>query len=165
MSREMSALSWLDGVQHPRSIWYAVSSKSPKGLDSKRTCTRCIYAPERRKSWSRHRYSKRGPSGDLVARCGRIRPGRSGRILSMRWMNWSHSSKGRLSCPSRDKRSVLALAKKCLFPLRRVTRFAILVLRPIAGALGISAKTRQIIQGQERDPHRELSVLAEDRPE
>ena len=48
-------------------------------------------------------------------------PGRSGRILSMRWMNWSHSSKGRLSCPSRDKRSVPILAKKCLFLLVRVT--------------------------------------------
>src|SRR5262245_24039050 len=71
-------------------------------------------------------------------------------------MNWSPSSKGRLSCPSKAKRSALALAKKCLFPLRRVTRFAILVLRPITGALAISAKTRQTIQEQGRDPHRAI---------
>jgi hypothetical protein len=42
---------------------------------------------KRRKLWSLHSYNKPGLSGDLVTRCGRIHPGRSGPILSMRWMN------------------------------------------------------------------------------
>src|SRR4029453_6959784 len=83
MSREMSAPSWQMGCNILVVSGMLSSSKSPKGVDSKRMCTRCISNPERRKPWSRHRYNKRGPSGDLVARCGRIRPGHV-------WANFVH---------------------------------------------------------------------------
>src|SRR5207245_11185181 len=105
----------------------------------------------RRKPWSCHSYHRRGPSGDLVVQCGRIHLGKSGQILSMRRMNWSHSSRGRLSCLSRGKHSGLASAKRCLFPPARVTRFATLVRQPIAGALAISTSTKKDKQEQGRD--------------
>ena len=56
------------------------------------------------------------------------------------------------------------IGEEVFIPAGRVTRFAILVLRPIAGVSAISTKTRQTIQEQEQDPHRGLPVPAEDRP-